>query len=48
MTLQYMDALKEMAAGESTKFVLPMEMTKLMSGIGNVMGGSSVSSDNNN
>ena len=38
MTLQYMDALKEMASGSSTKFVLPMEMTKLMGGIGNMMG----------
>ncbi len=38
MTLQYMDALKEMAAGSSTKFVLPMEMTRLMSGIGDIMG----------
>lgn len=38
MTLQYMDALKEMAAGPATKFVLPMEMTKLMGGIGNMMG----------
>ena len=47
MTLQYMDALKEMAAGESTKFVLPMEMTRLMSGIGNVMGGASTSENTN-
>ncbi len=38
MTLQYMDALKEMASGSSTKFVLPMEMTKLMGGIGTMMG----------
>ncbi len=43
MTLQYMDALKEMAAGESTKFVLPMEMTKLMDNIGGIMGTSSSS-----
>ena len=47
MTLQYMDALKEMAAGDSTKFVLPMEMTRLMSGIGNVMGGASTTEDQN-
>ncbi len=46
MTLQYMDALKEMASGASTKFVLPMEMTKLMSGIGDVMGTSSSSERN--
>ncbi len=38
MTLQYMDALKEMATGASTKFVLPMEMTKLMSNIGSIIG----------
>ena len=37
MTLQYMDALKEMAAGESTKFILPMEMTTLMTNIGNLI-----------
>ncbi len=47
MTLQYMDALKDMAAGSSTKFVLPMEMTKLMSGIGNVMGAASTNEDQN-
>ena len=46
MTLQYMDALKEMASGASTKFVLPMEMTKLMSNIGNMIGGSSGSEEN--
>ena len=46
MTLQYMDALKEMAAGESTKFVLPMEMTNLMSGIGNIMGTASTTDNN--
>ena len=32
---------------ESTKFVLPMEMTKLMSGIGNVMGAASTNEDQN-
>ena len=45
MTLQYMDALKEMAAGPATKFVLPMEMTKLMGGIGNLMGVATESDD---
>ena len=41
MTLQYMDALKEMAAGESTKFVLPIELTKVMETIGGILPGSS-------
>lgn len=41
MTLQYMDALKEMAAGESTKFVLPIELTKVMETIGGVLPGNS-------
>ena len=45
MTLQYMDALKEMASGASTKFVLPMEMTTLMSNIGNVITGASTTED---
>ena len=39
MTLQYMDALKEMAAGQSTKFVLPIELTKVMETIGGVLPG---------
>ncbi len=43
MTLQYMDALKEMASGASTKFVLPMEMTRLMENIGGMIGDSSQS-----
>ncbi len=47
MTLQYMDALKEMAAGPATKFVLPMEMTKLMGGIGNMMGVATGTEDQN-
>ena len=34
MTLQYVDALKELAAGESTKFVLPLELTKMLGGLG--------------
>ena len=34
MTLQYDDALKELAAGESTKFVLPLELTKMLGGLG--------------
>lgn len=34
MTLQYVDALKEMAHGESTKWVLPMELTKMLGSLG--------------
>jgi regulator of protease activity HflC (stomatin/prohibitin superfamily) len=34
MTLQYVDALKELGAGESTKFVLPLELTKMLGNIG--------------
>jgi hypothetical protein len=34
MTLQYIDALKEVGAGESTKFVLPLELTKMLGNIG--------------
>ena len=46
MTLQYMDALKEMAAGQSTKFVLPIELTKVMETIGGILpGGRSSSGD---
>jgi regulator of protease activity HflC (stomatin/prohibitin superfamily) len=33
MTLQYLDALKELGASKSTKFVLPLELTQLVSGI---------------
>lgn len=38
MSLQYLDALKELGAGASTKFVIPMELTNLL---GNVMGNTS-------
>jgi regulator of protease activity HflC (stomatin/prohibitin superfamily) len=34
MTLQYVDALKELGAGESTKFILPLELTKMLGNIG--------------
>jgi regulator of protease activity HflC (stomatin/prohibitin superfamily) len=30
MTLQYLDALKALGAGASTKFIFPMEFTKLL------------------
>ena len=34
MTLQYVDALKTLGAGDSTKFVLPLELTKMLGGLG--------------
>ena len=39
MTLQYVDALKELGAGESTKFVLPLEVTKLLGNLGGLASG---------
>ncbi|MBP38716.1 MAG: SPFH domain-containing protein [Dehalococcoidia bacterium] len=36
MTLQYLDALKELGAGDSTKFVLPLELTKMLGSIGGI------------
>lgn len=33
LTLQYLDALKEIGKGESTKFILPMEFTELIESI---------------
>lgn len=33
MSLQYLEALKALGAGESTKFVIPMEFASLLSGI---------------
>ena len=30
MSLQYLDALKEIGGGESTKYVIPMEFTRLL------------------
>ncbi|HEU4355670.1 MAG TPA: SPFH domain-containing protein [Actinomycetota bacterium] len=33
MSLQYLDALKQIGASASTKFVIPMEFTQLLSGI---------------
>lgn len=41
MTLQYIEALKEIGAGESTKFVVPMELTKMLGNIGGMTGGGS-------
>ena len=34
MTLQYVDAHKELGAGDSTKFVVPLELTKLLGNLG--------------
>ena len=36
MTLQYVDALKTLGEGESTKFILPLELTKMLGGIGSL------------
>ena len=33
MSLQYLDALKQIGQSPSTKFVIPMEFTNLLSGI---------------
>ena len=33
MSLQYLEALKQIGASPSTKFVIPMEFTTLLSGI---------------
>ncbi|HEX5466818.1 MAG TPA: SPFH domain-containing protein [Candidatus Limnocylindrales bacterium] len=34
MALQYLEALKQLGAGPATKFVIPLEFTNLLSGIG--------------
>jgi regulator of protease activity HflC (stomatin/prohibitin superfamily) len=39
MTLQYIEALKEIGEGESTKFVLPLEVTKMLGSIGGIVAG---------
>jgi len=38
MTLEYIDALRELGKGESTKFVLQVELTKLLGGISGIGG----------
>ena len=40
MTLQYVEALKEIGAGHSTKIGLPMELTKMLGNIGGMTDGS--------
>ena len=39
LTLQYLDALKALGEGASTKFIFPMEFTKLLQPLGELMGG---------
>ncbi len=39
MALQYLDTLKEIAKGESTKIVLPMEFTKIIEDVMSIIGG---------
>jgi len=38
MTLQYLDALKALGASPSTKWLLPMELSQLASGIASSVG----------
>src|SRR5581483_1741334 len=38
MSLQYLDALKQIGASPSTKFVIPMELSSLLSGISGFAG----------
>ena len=38
MTLQYIEALKQIGAGESTKVVLPLEVTKMLGKLGSFVG----------
>jgi regulator of protease activity HflC (stomatin/prohibitin superfamily) len=40
MQLQYLDALKSLGAGASTKFIFPLEFTNLVSGFARLNGGS--------
>ena len=37
MILQYVDALKSMVQGESTKFIIPLEFTKFASDISSIV-----------
>jgi len=39
MSLQYIEALKEIGDGESTKYVLPLELTKMLGSIGGMVAG---------
>ena len=39
MTLQYLEALKDVGTSPSTKFVLPLELTRMLDNIANMAGG---------
>ncbi len=41
LTLQYFEALKDMAAGASTKWIFPMEFTRLLETFGKSVSGKS-------
>jgi regulator of protease activity HflC (stomatin/prohibitin superfamily) len=45
MSLQYLDALKQIGSSPSTKFVLPLELSNLLSGVMNLTGKSFGSGD---
>jgi regulator of protease activity HflC (stomatin/prohibitin superfamily) len=38
MSLQYLDALKQLGASESTKFIIPMEFASLLAGVSGLTG----------
>jgi regulator of protease activity HflC (stomatin/prohibitin superfamily) len=46
MILQYLDALEKVGASPSTKFVLPMELTSMMTNFAAIMGGNGSSTAN--
>ena len=45
MALQYLDALKALAAGESTKWIVPMELAELSRPIAGAMRSARISSE---
>ncbi len=48
MTLQYLEALRQLGASPSTKFVLPMELTSLMQQVANTISPNSARSSGQN
>jgi hypothetical protein len=48
MTLQYLDALRQLGASPSTKFVLPMELTSLMQQVASTINPNTGRSSGNN
>jgi hypothetical protein len=46
MSLQYLDALKQIGASASTKFVIPMEFSSLLAGVTGMAGRSFGSNGN--